>query len=128
MKKLSEHILDASIKIHRALGAGLLESVYQDCLIYELKKLDIACEKEVVLPVQYENLNFESGFRADLIVEDKIIIEVKSVEKINPIHRAQILTYLKLTNMPLGLLINFNNSKLINGFHRYANGEKANEL
>lgn len=128
MKKLSEHILDASIKIHRALGAGLLESVYQDYLIYELKKLDIACEKEVVLPVQYENLNFESGFRADLIVEDKIIIEVKSVEKINPIHRAQILTYLKLTNMPLGLLINFNNSKLINGFHRYANGEKANEL
>jgi GxxExxY protein len=128
MKKLSEEILGSAIKIHKILGPGLLESVYQNCLFYELEKKNIKCQKEVILPVQYEDLNFESGFHADLIVDDKIIIEIKSLERMGDIHRAQILTYLKLTNYPLGLLINFGSSKLVNGFSRFANGTQADEL
>lgn len=128
MKKLSEEILDSAIKIHKILGPGLLESVYQNCLFYELEKKNIKCQKEVILPVQYEDLNFESGFRADLIVDDKIIIEIKSLERMGYVHRAQILTYLKLTNYPLGLLINFGSAKLVNGFSRFANGTQADEL
>lgn len=128
MGQLSETILDCSLKIHKALGPGLLESVYQDCLLYELEKKNIECKKEIILPVQYEDLRFDSGFRADLIVSEKIIIEVKSIEQTKPVHRAQILTYLKLTGYPLGLLINFGQEKLINGFQRFANGEAANDL
>lgn len=105
-----------------------MESVYQNCLVYELEKRNILCIKEVILPVQYQELNFESGFRADIIVENKIIIEVKSLERMNKIHKAQILTYLKLTKFPLGLLINFGEDKIMNGFHRFANGEEANNL
>ena len=126
--KISEEILDCSIKIHRTLGPGLLESVYQNCLVYELEKKNIHCEKEVVLPVKYEELDFASGFKADIIVEKKIILELKAVERISPVHRAQILTYLKLTKMPLGFLINFNSDKIINSFQRFANGDEANEL
>jgi GxxExxY protein len=126
--KLSEQILDCCIKIHRTLGPGLLESVYQNCLVYELERKGISCQKELMLPVHYEELTFESGFRADIIVENKIIIELKAVEKTQPVHRAQLLTYLKLTNKPLGLLINFNNTKIINGFQRFANGDEANDL
>ncbi len=107
MKKLSEEILDSAIKIHRALGPGLLESVYQNCLFYELEKKNIKCQKELVLPVHYEDLKFESGFRADLIIDDKIIVEIKSLERMSKIHQAQILTYLMLAGYPLGLLINF---------------------
>ena len=128
MTKLSENILDSAIKIHKALGPGLLESVYQNCLIYELGKKNISCQKEVVLPVKYEDMDFESGFRADLIVNDKIIIEVKSTDKIQPVHKAQTLTYLKLTKYPLALLTNFGQNKLINGFQRFAHGEEANDL
>ena len=127
-KKLSEHVLDCALKIHKKLGPGLLESVYQSCLVHELEKLDIAVKKEVVLPVEYDDLKFNTGFRADLSVDDKIIIEVKSLEHLQPVHRAQILTYLKLTQYPLGLLVNFGQTKLINGFQRYANGDAANDL
>jgi GxxExxY protein len=128
MTKLSEDILDSAIKIHKTLGPGLLESIYRDCLAYELEKLGYSVEKERVLSVKYEDLCFETGFRADLIVDDQIIVEIKSLEKLSPIHRAQILTYLKLTSYPLGLLINFGQEKLVNGFQRFANGENANEL
>lgn len=128
MTKLSENILDCALKIHKTLGPGLLESVYQNCLTYELKKKNISCQKEVILPVQYEELDFESGFRADILIDKKVIIEIKSVERLQPVHRAQILTYLKLTEYPLGLLINFGQEKLINGFQRFANGEAANDL
>jgi GxxExxY protein len=110
------------------LGPGLLESVYQNCLVYELEKRNIHCKKEVILPVSYQELDFESGFRADIIVDDKIIIEIKSLEKMSRIHKAQILTYLKLTRFPLGLLINFGEDKIIDGFHRFANGDEANNL
>ncbi len=128
MKKVSEEILDSSIKIHKTLGPGLLESVYQNCLFYELEKKNIKCQKEIILPVHYESLKFESGFRADLIIDDKIIIEIKSLERMSNIHKAQILTYLKLTNYPLGLLINFGAEKLVNGFSRFANGAQADDL
>ncbi len=128
MTKPSENILDCAIKVHKKLGPGLLESVYQTCLAYELQKLGFATQTEVVLPVQYDDLNFETGFRADITVDEKIIIEVKSLERVQPIHRAQILTYLKVTEYPLGLLINFGQEKLINGFQRFANGEAANDL
>lgn len=126
--KLSENIIDSALKIHKSLGPGLLESVYQNCLAYELNKKNITVQKEVVLPVQYEELNFESGFRADLIVNNYIIIEIKSVDKVQPVHKAQTLTYLKLAKYPLGLLINFGEPLLKNGLHRFANGEAANEL
>lgn len=128
MKKISEDIIESAIKVHKTLGPGLLESVYQNCLAYELDKKSIDVKKEVVLPIQYESLDFESGFRADLIVNDNIIVEIKSVEHIQPVHKAQTLTYLKLTNYPLGLLINFGETLLKNGLHRFANGEAANDL
>ena len=128
MAKISEEILDCALKVHKKLGPGLLESVCQNCLAHELEKKGIKCDKEVMLPVAYDDLNFESGFRADLIVENKVIIEIKSIERLASIHRAQILTYLKLTKYPLGLLINFGQEKLINGFQRYANGDAANDL
>lgn len=127
-KKISEEIIDSAIKVHKALGPGLLESVYQNCLAYELGKKNIAVQSEVILPVQYEELYFQSGFRADLIVNENIIIEVKSIDKIQAVHKAQILTYLKLTKYPLGLLINFGEPLLKNGLHRFANGEEANNL
>jgi GxxExxY protein len=126
--RLSKIILESSIKISKDLGLGLLESVYQTCLQYELQKQNIKCEKEVILPVCYYDLKFQSGFRADLIVEDKIIIEVKSLEKMSKINKAQILTYLKLTKYPLGLLINFGEDKVVDGFHRFANGAEAENL
>ena len=125
---LSKHVLDCSIKIHRKLGPGLLENVYQNCLIHELSKLGIACEKEVTIPVDYDDMIFETGFRADIIVDDQILIELKSVETLAPIHKAQTLTYLKLSKYPLALLINFGETLLKNGFHRFADGADANHL
>lgn len=128
MGKLSEDIIDSALKIHKALGPGLLESVYRDCLDFELSGKGFAVKKEAVLPVSYEALNFSTGFKADLIINDTIIIELKSVEALQPVHRAQTLTYLKLTNYPLALLINFGESMLKNGLHRFANGNAANDL
>jgi GxxExxY protein len=124
----SKIILEASLKIHKELGPGLFESVYRDCLAYELEKNGLLIKKEITLPIQYESLKFDNAYRADLIVNDKIIIEVKSVEKIIPLHRAQLLTYLKLSRHPLGLLINFGDAKIKENFFRFANGDIANEL
>lgn len=126
--KLSETILQSSLKIHKTLGPGLLENVYRDCLVYELAKNNIICQKEVSVPVSYEDMKFESGFRADLIIENKIIIELKSVDKMVPIHKAQLLTYMKLGRYPLGLLINFGFPKLMDGYYRFANGNEADVL
>lgn len=128
MSSLSEKIIGCSINIHKALGPGLLESVYQKCLVYELEKLGIPSKTEVLLPVSYEDLNFESGFRADLIVDEKIIVEIKSVEKISPVHTAQTLTYLKLTNYQVALLINFGEATLKTGIKRFANGDIKENL
>lgn len=119
--QLSEIIIGCAIKVHKALGPGLLEHVYQECLYYELQKAAIAVEKEKPLPVVYETIRMEIGYRADLLVEDKVIVELKSVEALTDVHLAQVLTYLKLSGCRLGLLINFNVAKLSQGIRRVVN-------
>jgi GxxExxY protein len=121
INKLSSEIIDSSIKIHRNLGPGLLESVYQQCLIYELNLKNIQVASEVSLPIKYESIKIENAYRLDLLVENRIIVEIKSVEKIMPVHEAQTLSYLKLSGLPLALLINFRVDLLKNGIKRYAN-------
>lgn len=121
LNDLSGKIIELSIKIHKTLGPGLLESTYHRCLEYELAKAKIPFLSEVMLPVKYETLNIESGYRADLVVDDQIIIELKSVDKIADIHKAQTLTYLKMSGMKLALLINFRETLLKNGLHRFIN-------
>jgi len=119
--ELSKIILLSSIKIHRQLGPGLLESAYQKCLKYELIKQGLMVEYEKPLPLVYEDVHLEAGYRIDLMVEKKVIIEVKSVDALSDIHLAQILTYLKLSGCKLGLLINFNSTLLKDGFKRVVN-------
>jgi len=119
--ELSRIIVDRSLKIHRALGPGLLESVYEKILFYEMTNSNIKCKRQVDIPVFYENIKMDIGFKADLIIEDKVIIELKSVEKILPVHKKQVLTYLKITGMKLGLLINFNVELIKNGITRIVN-------
>ena len=120
--KLVTVILDACFKIHRNLGPGLFESVYEHILNYELSKLGLKTLTQVPVPVVWKDIKMDKGFRADIIVESKVIIEIKSVETINPVHQKQLLTYLRLTNTKLGLLINFNEALLKNGIQRVVNG------
>ena len=122
LNKLSGIILDASIEVHRNLGPGLLESVYEHCLMKELHNRGIKAERQVPLPVFYKDEKLDVGFRADILVEDAIIIALKSVREVDEIHRAQIITYLKITGNKLGLLINFNVRRLIDGYERFVNG------
>ncbi|GMT48267.1 MAG: hypothetical protein IEMM0007_1833 [bacterium] len=119
--EISRIIVNNSFKIHKTLGPGLLESVYEEVLFYELLKNNLKCERQVGIPVIYESIKMDIGFRADLIVEDKVIIELKSVENIMPVHKKQLLTYLKLTGFKLGLLINFNVELIKNGITRIVN-------
>lgn len=114
-------ILDAAYQVHTALGAGLLESVYEICLVHELKLRNIKVVSQVSLPIIYKDITVDSAFRLDILVEDCIIVEVKSSEGISPVHCAQLLTYLKLTNIRLGLLLNFNSIHLRNGIKRIVN-------
>ena len=114
-------ILDCAFNIHRTLGPGLFESVYEEVISYELMKRKLEIGRQVEIPVMYELIKMEVGFRADIIVEKKVIIELKSVETLLPVHKKQLLTYLKLTDMKLGLLINFNEALLKNGIVRIAN-------
>ncbi len=118
---LTEKIIGAAIKVHKALGPGLLESAYRECLYYELKKTGLKVEKEKPLPLVYDEVKLEIGYRVDLLVENQIIIELKSVECLNDVHIAQVLTYLKLNNNKLGLLINFNIALLKQGIRRLIN-------
>ena len=120
--EISKEILNASFKVHTALGPGLLESAYKECLFYELKKSGLYVEKEKPLPLIYEDVKLEIGYRVDLFVENKVIVELKSVESLNDVHLAQILTYLKLSDCKLGLLINFNVKSLKLGIKRVVNG------
>ena len=115
-------IVDAAYKIHTTLGPGLLESVYQVTLNYELKKRGLSVHQQVGLPVYYEELRLGIGYRVDLIVGDKVIIEIKSIEALAPIHKRQLLTYLRLANLRLGLLINFNVERIRDGIQRVVNG------
>jgi GxxExxY protein len=119
--ELSNKIIGCSIKIHKALGPGLLESAYKECLFYKLNQDGIYVEKEKPMPLIYENVNLECGYRIDLLVEKKVVIEIKSVESINEVHVAQVLTYMKLGSFRLGLLINFNVFLLKNGIRRIVN-------
>ena len=119
--EISKFIVESALKVHRALGPGLLESSYEECLFYELKKCGLNVLKQKPLPLIYEDVKLEIGYRVDLIVEDKVIIEIKSVEALHDVHMAQILTYLKLSDCKLGLLINFNVSLIKNGIRRVVN-------
>jgi GxxExxY protein len=119
--ELSKVVFDCALKVHQSLGPGLLESAYEECLFYELKKIGLDVQKQKALPLVYEEVKLDVGYRIDIIVENKLIIEVKSVEALNDVHFAQLLTYLKLTNCKLGLLINFNVSLIKNGIRRIVN-------
>lgn len=122
--EIAKVIVDAAYQIHVRLGPGLLESVYETILAYELKKRGLNVVRQVPVPVVYDDLEFEEGFRADLIVEERVIIELKSVEHIQPVHRKQLLTYLRLTDRRLGLLVNFGEALIKDGISRIANGLK----
>ncbi|MCB9178951.1 MAG: GxxExxY protein [Flavobacteriales bacterium] len=120
--EVSRLIIKAAIAVHRALGPGLLESVYQVCLSAELKSMGLRVDEQVAVPIIYRGQRLANDLRIDLLVEDRVIVEIKAVEELHPIHLAQLLTYLKLTNRKLGLLINFNTTKLIDGLERVMNG------
>ena len=119
--QIATAILDCAFNIHRKLGPGLFESVYEEVIAYELLKRKLEFVRQYGIPVVYESVKMEVGFRADIIVENKVIIELKSVEILLPVHKKQLLTYLKLTNIKLGLLINFNEALLKDGIVRIAN-------
>jgi GxxExxY protein len=121
LNEISGRIIAAALKIHTAIGPGVLESVYQTCLLHELKKARLAVRAQAALPVIYDGLHLESGYRIDLLVEDTVIVELKCVEALLPIHKAQLLTYLRLANKPLGLLLNFNVVHLREGIKRVLN-------
>ena len=119
--KLSNTVIGCAIKIHKVLGPGLLESAYHECLYYELAKTGLKVEKEKPLPLIYEEVKLECGYRLDLLVDNKLVVEIKSVDTLLPVHLAQVLTYLKLSQCKLGLLINFNVSLLKNGIKSVIN-------
>ena len=121
LNELSEKIIGSAIKVHRTLGPGFLESVYQAALAYELNKDGIPFEKEKALPVSYEEIFLDVGFRCDFLVDSQIILECKSVKEVTPLDHAQLLNYLKITNLQLGLLINFNVRRLTDGIKRIVN-------
>lgn len=121
LNELTHLIIGKAIEIHRTFGPGLLESSYQECLYYELKQAGLQVEKEKVLPLVYKEITLEKGYRIDLLIENTVVIEIKCVEKLAPVHTAQVLTYMKLGKHKLGLLINFNSKILKDGVRRYIN-------
>lgn len=120
--EIAKIVFEKGLKVHKALGPGLLESSYQECLYYELYKAGLFVEKQKALPLIYEEIKLDIGYRIDLMVENKLVIELKAVEALNDLHLAQILTYLKLSNCKLGLLINFNSVLFKDGVRRIING------
>jgi GxxExxY protein len=123
LNEISGRIITAALKVHTAIGPGVLESVYQTCLLHDLKKAGLAVQAQTALPVVYDGLHLDSGYRIDLLVEDTVIVELKCVETLLPIHKAQLLTYLRLANKPLGLLLNFNVVHLREGIKRVINNK-----
>jgi len=119
MNKLTEQIIGAAIEVHRHLGPGLLESAYETCLAYELEKLGLKVERQKALPLIYKEIRLEQGYRIDLLVEDAVVVELKVVEHILPVHEAQVLSYLKLSGCKVGLLLNFQVKLLKNGIRRF---------
>jgi GxxExxY protein len=118
--RVAKQVVDAAYSVHRALGPGLLESVYEVCLLHELAKRGITVERQVSLPIVYDNIRMDAGLRLDLVVEDCLVVELKVVETILPVHKAQLLTYLKLSGYRLGLLLNFNVPLIKDGVQRIA--------
>jgi len=118
---ISEKIIGCAIEVHKSLGPGLLESAYLECLFYELQKIGLHVEKQKPLPLVYKEVKLDVGYRIDLLIEGKVIIELKSVEALNEIHIAQVLTYLKLSGCKLGLLMNFNVLRMVDGIKRLVN-------
>ena len=119
VNEISGVVVDAAFQVHESLGPGLLESVYEQCLEYELTNRGFDVERQVQVPLRYKELQFDCGFRVDLLVNDAVVVELKAVEMVLPIHKAQVLTYLKLTGLLVKLLINFNQTKIKNGIYRF---------
>ena len=122
INELSNNVIGAAIEVHRIMGPGLLESVYEECLGLELSLSGVPSATQVHTPLQYKGVALKAAYRADMVVDSSLLVEVKSIEKLAPIHDAQLLTYLKLTNLPVGLLFNFNEILLKNGLRRLVNG------
>jgi GxxExxY protein len=120
--EIATQVVDAAFKIHTTLGPGLLETVYEVVLAHELQKRGLRVERQVPIPIAWETIKFNEGFRADLIVEGKVIVELKSIETVAPVHKKQVLTHLRLTNLKLGLLINFGEELIKDGISRIVNG------
>jgi len=125
--ELSKIVVDTAIDVHRRLGPGLLESVYAIILSHELRKKGFSVEREVDVPIVWDGIRFEAGFRADIVVEGTLLLELKSVEVIAPVHKKQILTYLRLMNLKLGILLNFGAALIKDGIHRVVNGLEDDE-
>ncbi len=121
VNEITGSIIAAAMKVHKSLGPGLLESAYEACLMYELDKQGLVIRNQVPLPVQYDEITLDTGYRIDLMVENTVIVELKSVDKLLPVHKAQLLSYLRLANRSVGLLINFNEVMLKNGIRRIVN-------
>jgi len=125
LNKITEKIINGAISVHRELGPGLLESAYEACLLYELASQNLKVERQKGLPLRYRGIQLDCGYRLDLLVEEAIIVEIKAIEKLEPIHEAQLLSYLKLSKCPVGLLINFNVKVLKDGIRRLVNQFKG---
>jgi len=119
INQITEKIIGCAIEVHKTLGPGLLESVYEECLAYELIQQKLNFNRQVPVPVTYKNVKMDCGYKIDILVEDAVVVELKSIEMIMPVHEAQILTYLRLTEKEIGLLINFNVKLLKNGIKRF---------
>ena len=117
--ELTKKVIGCAIEVHKTLGPGLLESSYESCLLYELKQAGINATSQALLPLNYKGMTIDAGYRLDILLPNELIIELKSVDKMNPIYSAQLLTYMKLTNIKAGLLINFNVKRLIDGIQRF---------
>jgi GxxExxY protein len=118
---LSKRIIGAAIEVHRLLGPGLLESAYEECFARELQVQDVPFKRQIPIPVEYKGTRVEAGYRLDFLIDGLVIVEIKAVERIEPVHKSQLLTYLRLRGLWLGLLINFHSSVLKNGIHRVVN-------
>jgi len=127
--EIGTHLISCALRVHSELGPGLLESVYEACLVHELKKAGIRAERQVIVPITYDGLTFEEGFKVDILVSGRIVAELKSVDKLLPIHSAQLLTYLKLTGLRVGYLLNFNVVHMREGgIKRMVNGQTTNNI
>lgn len=123
INELTYKVIGLDIEVHKELGPGLLESAYQECLFYELKNAGLKVEKEKALPIIYKEIKLDHGYRIDLLIENRLVIEIKTVESFTDVHFAQILTYLKLANHPIGLLMNFHSKILKNNIKRFINSK-----